>query len=203
MKIVIQDDMKDNNKIGWHWLSNDKRLKYGDGRTVAVGERLPFFKRTPDSIPIICRTGMHASPTPSAGIEYAPGEVLCRVFVYDVVDDRPGDKFVGAERTVIEMHNVRKILHKLRLPLMEIYMKSFRNVGLCMTNAYKYAKKNPNKQDRNKIRRNSTLWMETLGYCGSAVNIKMIRFLLESVPLRPREEMKNLIDKELRSIFIV
>jgi hypothetical protein len=45
---------------GWHWLSHDRRLRYGDGRVANDGETLTVVG-DPAAIKL-CKVGMHASP---------------------------------------------------------------------------------------------------------------------------------------------
>jgi hypothetical protein len=58
----------------WHWISEDRKLRYSDGREVKVGEKLTC--QGPLSL---CERGMHASRRAIDALQYAPGCIVCRV----------------------------------------------------------------------------------------------------------------------------
>ena len=68
--------MSSTDKLYWHFLSVDKRLRYGDQTTVEVGKRLMLPPKT-KIIP--CRVGYHASSRAIDALRYAPGPIVCRV----------------------------------------------------------------------------------------------------------------------------
>lgn len=84
----------------WHFLRTDRKLGYGDGRTVEVGGIYPIphsFKR-----PLICNYGMHGSERLIDALDNAPGPILCKVEIWgDVVSSM--DKVAGRHRKVIAM----------------------------------------------------------------------------------------------------
>ena len=98
--------------LGWHFLREDRKLCYEDGREVKVGETLSVLD---DSKPLeLCEYGMHASLRPLDALKYAPGGVCCRVILSgDVVTGN--DKMVGKCRTVLWMVDAEKILQRWAL----------------------------------------------------------------------------------------
>ena len=59
----------------WHFIGEDKKLGYEDGRLVRVGHT---FKCDPNSLDM-CRSGFHASQKIINALNYAPGPIVCRV----------------------------------------------------------------------------------------------------------------------------
>jgi len=91
---------------GWHFLPANRRLGYGDGRLVTVGETL-----TVDCEPELCRAGLHAGYTILGTLEYAAGPILCEDKLGGVVV-RGDDKASATERTVIRMADATAMLHE-------------------------------------------------------------------------------------------
>ena len=60
--------------LGWYFAANDRRLRYGDGRKIAVGETHEV-----DGKPALCQRGLHASQRVIDALDYAPGPILYRV----------------------------------------------------------------------------------------------------------------------------
>src|SRR5579875_2306739 len=60
--------------LGWHFTDRTERLRFGDGRKVIVGKKL-----TIDGEPMLCRHGLHATPTVLDALRDAPGPILHRV----------------------------------------------------------------------------------------------------------------------------
>ena len=90
----------------WHFLSNDRRLGYGDGREVKIGETLSCTGK-PES----CVNGMHGSKRIIDALQYAPGTICCRVEITgDVIIGN--DKIVGRHRKVLWMVDVEETLHE-------------------------------------------------------------------------------------------
>jgi hypothetical protein len=94
--------------LGWHFVTNDKRLGYGDGRIVAVGKTYTVPKNRPLEF---CEYGLHASKRLIDALQYAPGSVICRVELSDRVI-HGDDKAVGYKRRVIAMIEGEKVLHE-------------------------------------------------------------------------------------------
>lgn len=93
----------------WHFLPDDYKLGYGDGRKVRVGETYT----TPDkSKPIcLCNYGMHGSRRILDALTWAAGTICCRVEITgEVIEGH--DKIAGRNRTVLAMIDVNKILHE-------------------------------------------------------------------------------------------
>ena len=92
--------------LAWHFLSEDKRLGYGDGRLVEVGETLECKGK-----PKLCDNGMHGSVRLIDALRYASGPIVCRVEIEgDVIEGR--DKLCGRRRTVLWMLDATQILHE-------------------------------------------------------------------------------------------
>ena len=89
--------MNEDRWLGWHFLPADRRLQYGDGRKIVKGRTLRVSEDRPL---VLCKYGLHASPTVHEAIEYAPGSILCRV---ELIGPRldGNDKSVAYQRRVI------------------------------------------------------------------------------------------------------
>jgi len=76
----------------WHFVGKSLR----DGSPVPQdGEKLVFTGE-----PILCKQGYHASISPFDALQYAPGNILCRVECGGTII-KDTDKFVCTERTII------------------------------------------------------------------------------------------------------
>ena len=104
----------------WHFLPDDRRLRYGDGRRVRTGcwhsVRFPYTSETGEVYPrpVLCEAGMHASVRPLDALEYAPGATvgLCEVRgVEGVTLLRGSDKVVGEARRYLAIADVTDALH--------------------------------------------------------------------------------------------
>jgi hypothetical protein len=94
--------------IGWHFLRSDRRLGYGDGRLVVVGETL----KLPGGVkPVLCESGFHASRKATGALYYAPGDIVCRVRLSGVIVEGD-DKAVASERTVLALADATATLHE-------------------------------------------------------------------------------------------
>lgn len=93
----------------WHILSDDLRLGYGDGRQVVIGQ--PLSVEGPISP---CWRGLHASRRLYDCLEFAKGNVICKVRLGGsyAIDD--GDKLVAYERTVVDMLSLEDSQRVLR-----------------------------------------------------------------------------------------
>ena len=94
----------------WHFVANNKRLGYGDGRIVEVGNTYEI----PDkSRPIkLCEYGMHASVRALDALQYAPGYVCCLVELGGKIIEGD-DKVVAESRKVLKMIDATNILHEM------------------------------------------------------------------------------------------
>jgi hypothetical protein len=91
---------------GWHFLTDDRRLQFGDREEVKVGEWL----RVEGELKM-CSWGLHASKRAIDALRYAPGSVACRVELRsDLQHD--DDKSVGRERRVMWMLDATNIQHE-------------------------------------------------------------------------------------------
>ena len=92
--------------LAWHFLSEDKRLGYDDGRLVEVGATLEC-----EGDPELCSNGMHGSARLIDALRYARGPIVCRVEIDgDVIEVE--DKLCGRRRTVLWMLDATQILHE-------------------------------------------------------------------------------------------
>ena len=92
--------------LAWHFLPEDKRLGYGDGRLVEVGATLEC-----EGEPALCSNGMHGSARLIDALKYASGPIVCRVDIEgDVIEEE--DKLCGRRRTVLWMMDATDLLHE-------------------------------------------------------------------------------------------
>ncbi len=92
--------------LAWHFLSEDKRLGYGDGRLVEVGQTLEC-----EGKPELCNNGLHGSARLIDALRYARGPIVCRVEIDgDVIEGK--NKLCGRRRTVLWMLDATRILHE-------------------------------------------------------------------------------------------
>jgi hypothetical protein len=86
---------------GWHFVGASLR----DGRPIPPdGAWL-----THDGPVTMCESGLHASLRPWQALAYAPGPVLCRVEVRDVVAE-DADKIVGRARRILARRDLTELL---------------------------------------------------------------------------------------------
>ena len=90
----------------WHFLSDDRRMQFGDRELVEVGKTY----RAEGKIEM-CLNGMHGSRRIIDALQYAPGAVICRVALWGEVQEE-GDKLVARNRKVISMIDATNILHE-------------------------------------------------------------------------------------------
>jgi len=92
--------------LAWHFLSEDKRLGYDDGRLVEVGQTLEC-----EGKPVLCSNGMHGSERLIDALKYASGPIVCRVEIEgDVIEGK--NKLCGRRRTVLWMLDATRLLHE-------------------------------------------------------------------------------------------
>ena len=92
----------------WHFLPPNRRLTYGDGRTVEVGLTTRLSSLQPVSL---SHHGLHASERILDALRLAPGPVLCRVLLSGNVQQH-GDILVARERHVLWMEDITPLLHR-------------------------------------------------------------------------------------------
>ena len=90
--------------LAWHWVHEDRRLGYGDGREVRAGETIEH-----NGSIALCESGLHASTTILDALTYAPGPVVCRVRMSGTVL-RGNDKIVATRRETLWMVDARRVL---------------------------------------------------------------------------------------------
>ena len=101
----------------YHFLNDDKKLGYGDGRRVHVGK----WYRVKGPIEL-CKFGMHASKNILDALSYSNSHTLCLVeLTDDVIHD--GDKSVASGRKIIWMLDVEMILHEFACKCAERALK--------------------------------------------------------------------------------
>ena len=90
----------------WHFLGEDKRLRYRDGRKVEIGKTIKVSCQ-----PVLCKSGLHASYRAIDALKYASGPIICRVMLGGtlIVGD---DKVAATERTVLAMADATTVLHE-------------------------------------------------------------------------------------------
>lgn len=105
----------------WHFVANDGRLGYGDGRAVAVGETLSV---PPPSV--LCKHGMHWSRRLIDALQYAPGNILTYCEVWGDIKEQE-DKGVSTHRGVIAMIDADPLLRRFaRHCATEVFYKHFK-----------------------------------------------------------------------------
>ncbi len=89
-----------NTILAWHFVGDTLR----DGRPVPADGELLTEKKA-----ILCKTGLHASVDVFDALQYAPGNVLCRVKLGGkIVHGR--DKVVATERTIVARIDATELL---------------------------------------------------------------------------------------------
>jgi hypothetical protein len=88
--------MKPRGVLAWHFVQEDGRLRYNDGRKVVAGKT---YTASEGSLKL-CLYGMHASVKPCDALKYAPGPIVCRVRLSGEILHGP-DKLVARTRKVI------------------------------------------------------------------------------------------------------
>ncbi len=109
--------------LAWHFLTEDRRLRYYDGREVKAGESLSV-----DVTPVLCERGMHASPRILDALSFRTGPVLCRVRVSgDVV--RGDDKVAGRTRECLWMVDAAPALRMFAVDCRARQIATYRRRG--------------------------------------------------------------------------
>jgi len=101
--------MSTNEWLGWHFLPEDKRLRYGTREVVEVGKPLKVAGKLK-----LCEWGLHASRRAIDALTYAPISEkklwACRVRLRGELIESE-DKAVAPEREVLWMVDATKALH--------------------------------------------------------------------------------------------
>ena len=91
---------------GWHFLAEDRRLRYGAREVVEAGRT--YTAEGPLSL---CGNGMHASKRALDALGYAPGPWVCWVELRGERLDET-DKSCARERPVLWMADATTVLHQ-------------------------------------------------------------------------------------------
>ena len=98
--------------LAWHFLRNDRRLRFRDGRSVENGEIVEVGKTYKAEGDLkLCANGMHASVRAIDALDYAPGPIICRVELSGKIVDG-GDKVCATSRKVLWMADATHTLHE-------------------------------------------------------------------------------------------
>lgn len=90
----------------WYFATEDRKLRYGDGRKVEVG-----VTHVHDGEIKLCESGLHASVDLISVLIYAPGPVACRVEMSgDIKVGR--DKLVARSRKYLAVADASRTLHE-------------------------------------------------------------------------------------------
>ncbi len=128
----------------WHFVREDKKLGYGDGRKIRRGSTL---KIDPDKLKP-CQYGLHASEKVLDALSYCywKNSILCKVELGGTVI-KSGDKTVASERKVIDYIDVTKVSRKFAvrvaedvLPIFEKKYPEDTRVRDCIETTKKYLK---------------------------------------------------------------
>jgi len=92
--------------LAWHFCRKTRRLGYGDGRKIRVGETLSVTCQ-----PALCECGLHASREPGDALLYGYGYIACRVQVWGKVQYE-SDKLVGQHRRCLAIVNAGTIIRQ-------------------------------------------------------------------------------------------
>ena len=90
----------------WHFIDEDRRLGYGDGREVKAG-----VTHKVDCEPELCRRGLHASIRAIDALEYGGGSVVSRVEVSGKIV-KGKNKLVGTERTYLWVADATDVINE-------------------------------------------------------------------------------------------
>ena len=102
----------------WHFLSDDRRMQFGERELVEVGKTY----RAEGPIQM-CANGMHGSRRIIDALQYAPGAMICRVGLWGEVEEG-NDKLVARNRKVLSMIDGTKILHEFACRCAEDALKA-------------------------------------------------------------------------------
>ncbi len=90
--------------LAWHWLASPGKLSNNDPRPVIVGETL-----THKGDIKLCKSGLHASERALDSLEYAPGNILCRVECSGKIE-RDNTKLVCTQRKCLWIVDAKSTL---------------------------------------------------------------------------------------------
>jgi hypothetical protein len=94
--------------LGWHFLAQDRKLAYGDGRVVEEGKTYTV----PNDKPLVlCQYGLHACKRIIDALQYGHGNIVCRVELIGKIE-HDTDKSVAYNRRVLDIFDATNILHE-------------------------------------------------------------------------------------------
>lgn len=96
--------MKNQNKPAFYFATNEKKLRYNDGRSIVVGET-----HSVDGEIEICKNGLHASSRLIDALNYALGNILYLVECSGDMDITE-DKFCSRHRKYLAEFDATKVL---------------------------------------------------------------------------------------------
>jgi len=98
---------------GWHFLNEDRRLRFGDGRLVEVGKELRV-PESPDYNKLwVCLYGMHGSFDILDALKYATGLIVCWCEFEETGAVYEDDKFCSRARTALWMFDAQDTIFSL------------------------------------------------------------------------------------------
>ena len=107
--------------LGWHFLAEDRKLRYGDGRVVRDGRTY-----TAKGPLVMCQNGVHASKKVLDALTYAPGPIVCRVELSGKILHET-DKSVARTRRVLWLLDATNILHEFACRCAEDVLRLAKN----------------------------------------------------------------------------
>lgn len=97
--------MSDERYLGWYWLADNRPLRYGPSKQEICEGSVQHYSGKP----LLCKAGLHWSPRCIDTLDYAPGNIVCRVEAWG--DTVHGDgKSVSQYRKVLWMFNAERVL---------------------------------------------------------------------------------------------
>jgi hypothetical protein len=102
----------------WHFLPEDRCLRYGDNRLIHKGQTLRV-----DCKPRLCVRGLHGSKRAIDALKYAPGPIVSLVEIGGEVIEGD-DKLVGTERKTLWWADATETLHRFACWCAEKALKS-------------------------------------------------------------------------------
>jgi hypothetical protein len=109
--------------LGWHFLAQDRKLAYRDGRTVEAGQT---YTVPNDKLLLLCQYGLHACKKVLDALQYAKGPIVCRVELIGKIE-HDTDKSVAYKRRVLAMLDATNILHEFACLCAEDALKLVKN----------------------------------------------------------------------------
>ena len=88
--------MNRNTEMGWHWLHNDRTLRYGNDPRVLGTYDLRHVPGTPE----LRHSGLHWSERVNDALNYAQGSIICRVECW-------GETVHGDDKAASEYRQIR------------------------------------------------------------------------------------------------